>query len=184
MQLLLASNSPRRRELLALEKIPFEAVSSHFEERGEGLSARDTALSFAEGKARDVFARYPEAAVLGADTIVALDGEILGKPKSQDEAREMLRRLSGRTHSVLTGVCLLSKEFFFRDLSETKVTFFELTGELVEEYVASGLPMDKAGGYGIQDGYPLVKCYEGSYTNVVGFPMELVREFLRKANLC
>lgn len=184
MRLILASGSPRRRELLSLEKIPFTVIPSAFEEQGEGLSAKETVLRFAEGKAREVFSRYPQATVLGSDTVVALGGKILGKPKSFEEAREMLRRLSGRTHSVFTGVCLINETLFLRDVSETRVTFHELSESIIEDYVDSGLPLDKAGAYGIQDGYPLVKSYEGSYTNVVGFPMELVREFIRKTNLC
>lgn len=183
MQLILASNSPRRREILSAEKIPFSVVPSKFEERVQGLSAAETALCFAEGKAREVFSRYPGAYVLGADTVVSLDGEILGKPKSEAEAFSMLRRLSGRTHSVFTGVCLLGKEGEWKDVVETKVEFYPLTESLIGEYVSSGLPFDKAGGYGIQDGYPLVKNFEGSYTNVVGFPIERVRKFFKEAKI-
>lgn len=184
MQLILASNSPRRRELLAQEGVPFTVAPSYFEEVGEGLSAQETVLRFAEGKAREVFSRRPQAFVLGADTVVCLDGEILGKPKNEESARAMLRSLSGRTHSVFTGVCLVGEGVFFSDVVETKVVFNRLSEELIEEYVKSGSPLDKAGAYGIQDGYPLVERFEGSYTNVVGFPMELVRAFLRKAHLC
>ena len=184
MQLILASNSPRRRELLALENIAFSVVPSNFEEKAEGLSAKETAWRFAEGKAEEVFSRYPDAFVLGADTVVALDGEILGKPKNSKCAAEMLRRLSGKAHSVFTGVCLIGKGLRLSGVAETKVIFHELSEELIKDYVDSGLPLDKAGAYGIQDGYPLVESYEGSYTNVVGFPMELVREYLRKADLC
>ena len=184
MQLILASNSPRRRELLAQENIPFRVEGSNFEEIGEGKPARETVLAFAEGKAREVFSRFPEDVVIGADTVVSLDGVILGKPGSKERAKEMLKSLSGRTHSVFTGVCLIGKEMFLSGVVETKVTFEALGEKLIEEYVESKLPLDKAGAYGIQDGFPIVKSFEGSYTNVVGFPMELVREYLRKANLC
>ena len=187
MQLILASNSPRRRELLALEKIPFTVVPSQYEEIDGGLSAQETVMRFAEGKAEEVFSRYPGAVVIGADTVVSLDGEILGKPKSPENAVNMLKRLSGRTHSVFSGVCLLKEGLRLKGISETKVTFNELSDGFIERYVASALPLDKAGAYGIQDaqdGYPIVKSYDGSYTNVVGFPMELVREFIRKAEIC
>ncbi len=182
--LILASASPRRKELLSALLSEFRIVPSAFEERTEGLSARETALLFAEGKAREVSSRFPDSAVLGADTVVCLDGEILGKPKDRADAASMLGRLSGKVHSVFTGVCLIGKGLFLRDAAETKVRFFELSPALIERYVRSGLCMDKAGAYGIQDGYPLVKSYEGSYSNVVGLPTELVTAFLKEGKLC
>ncbi len=182
-KLLLASNSPRRRELLAALDVPFEVVPSRFEERAEGLSARETALSFAEGKAGEVLSRYPEAFVLGADTVVCCGGEILGKPRDAADAKRMLRLLSGRTHSVFTGVCLLGQGTRLAEIVETRVTFFPLDEAFLEAYVASGSPMDKAGAYGIQDG-GLAAGYEGSYTNVIGLPMETVRAFLKEVHLC
>ena len=175
--LILASASPRRRELLS-EITEFTVEPSMFEERAGWLSARETALAFAEGKAREVFSRFPDHVVLGADTVVCLSGEILGKPKDKADARAMLERLSGNTHSVFTGVCLVGKGFFKCVAVETKVTFETLSEELIAHYVESGLPLDKAGAYGIQDGYPLVKQYEGSYTNVVGLPVEEVKLLL------
>lgn len=181
MQLILASNSPRRRELLAEDHIDFTVVPSRYEEAGVGLSAIETVSRFSSGKAREVFSRFPDAVVLGADTVVALDGVVLGKPKSSEHAAEMLSMLSGRTHSVYTGVCLIGQGFCFEEVAETKVKFYDLSKETIESYVKSGLPLDKAGAYGIQDGYPLVESYAGSYTNVVGLPMELVRTLLRKA---
>lgn len=150
----------------------------------EGLSPEKTALLFARGKAEEVFQRYPKSAVLGADTVVALDGEVLGKPRSIEHAKQMLKRLSGREHFVFTGVCLLCGKKRLWGVSETKVKFFSLSEDLIENYAQSGLPLDKAGAYGIQDGYPLVESYSGSYTNVVGFPMELVKEYLKEAELC
>ncbi len=184
MQLILASNSPRRWELLAREGIEFSVVPSGFEEKGEGLTAEETVLRFAEGKAEEVFSRFPDRAVLGADTVVCLDGEIIGKPHTEARAKEMLRRLSGRAHSVFTGVCLVTKEIKLLGACQTVVRFETLSEELIAEYVENMKPLDKAGAYGIQDGYPLVRSIEGSYTNVVGFPMELVREYLRKAKIC
>ena len=164
--------------------IKFTVVPSLFEEKGEELTPQETVLHFSAGKAEEVFHRYSEAAVLGADTVVALDGEIFGKPHTEDGAKAMLRRLSGRTHSVFTGVCLVYGGVKKQGICETRVTFSELSEEFIERYVREVRPLDKAGAYGIQDGYQIVKSYEGSYTNVVGLPMELVREYLKEAKIC
>ena len=181
MQLILASNSPRRRELLAEYGYKFKVEPSLFEERAEGLSAYETAAYFAQSKAEEVLARFPDALVLGADTVVVLDGKILGKPKDGADAVRMLRLLSGRAHAVLTGVSVAKSGYVCTKIAETRVVFHDLSEELIGRYVASGSPLDKAGAYGIQDGYPLVKSYEGSYTNVVGLPVELVQEMLAEA---
>ena len=183
MRLILASNSPRRKELLKKEGLSFEVIPSDFEETETGLSPKETVLKFSIGKARDVFEKYADCAVLGADTVVSLAGKILGKPKDEADAVKMLSALSGRTHSVFTGVCLLFGKEMLSGVVETEVTFNELSQELIEEYVKVKRPLDKAGAYGIQDGYPLVKEINGSYTNVVGLPMEKVREYLREAGI-
>lgn len=182
-KLILASNSPRRRELLK-ELCEFEVIPSRFEERAENLTAEETVLKFAAGKAEEVLSRFPKRFVLGADTVVALEGEILGKPENEEDAAAMLRRLSGKTHSVFTGVCLVGGGQKFLESVETRVTFFPLSEELISAYVKSGLPLDKAGAYGIQDGFPLVKSYEGQYSNVVGLPVQTVRELLKKGRVC
>ncbi len=182
-RLILASASPRRRELLKELYADFQVEPSSFEETARGLSARDTALSFAEGKAREVYARFPSAVVLGADTVVSLDGETLGKPDSAEQAKRMLRALSGRTHFVYTGICLIGKGIFRREAVETEVTFAPLTDGFIDSYVAGGSPMDKAGGYGIQDCGSVI-TYKGSYSNVVGLPVEEVRALLKDVNLC
>ncbi len=175
MKLLLASASPRRRELLA-SVCEFEVVPSLFAEEDAG-SAEVTVLKNARGKALDVLARFPEERVLGADTAVALNGVILGKPKDSSDAERMLRFLSGKTHSVFTGVCLADRNGIRETVVETKVLFKKLSKKTIKEYVLSGAPLDKAGAYGIQDGV-VVKSYEGSYTNVMGLPMETVTEML------
>lgn len=175
MKLLLASASPRRRELLA-PLCPFEVEISRFEEVGEG-SAEEVVLANARGKALEVLGRFPDRRVLGADTAVALDGMILGKPKDAKDAERMLRSLSGRTHSVLTGVCLADRYGVKERVVETKVLFKELSEKTIKSYVLSGAPLDKAGAYGIQDGV-VVKSYEGSYTNVMGLPVKTVEEML------
>lgn len=179
--LILASASPRRRELLGEIRKDFRVEPSAFEERAGGLSVRDTAKYFARGKAEEVFSRFPQATVLGADTVVSLGGEILGKPRDEEDAKRMLRALSGKIHSVFTGVCVCKKGFSAALVVETEVEFYPLSEALISRYAESGLPLDKAGAYGIQDGFPLVKEFHGSYTNVVGLPVEEVRALLQAA---
>ncbi len=180
MHLILASNSPRRRELLKTITEDFTVEPSLYEERAGKLSAYDTVEKFARGKAAEVFSRFPHSLVLGADTVVSLEGRVLGKPKNSADAARMLRLLSGKTHAVYTGVCLISDDFEAYHVAKTAVTFHVLSEELIAKYIASGLPLDKAGAYGIQDGYALVESIEGSYTNVVGLPVEEVRAMLAR----
>lgn len=187
-QLILASASPRRKELLERLVPEFLIVPSRFEEQSDGRSARETAGFFAQEKAKEVLGRYPDALVLGADTVVALGNEILGKPKDEADAARMLRLLGGKSHSVFTGICLVGKDKHNRDVAvrdvvETRVTFSVLTEEFIARYVASGSPMDKAGAYGIQDG-GLAERYEGSYTNVVGLPTERLAEIFEELGIC
>ena len=177
--LILASASPRRRELLATICPRFLVEPSLFEESAKGLSAYDTVLTFARGKAAEVFSRFPNDIVLGADTVVALGDTILGKPHSEEEAADMLRLLSAKEHAVYTGVCLLSAEKELTVAVRTRVFFRKLSEAFVKEYAASGKPLDKAGAYGIQDG-GLVDRIEGSYTNVVGLPVEETRALMEK----
>lgn len=175
MKLLLASASPRRRELLA-PVCEFEIAPSSFEEVTEG-SAEEIVLANARGKALEVLKRFPGRRVLGADTAVSLNGVILGKPKDAADAERMLRMLSGKEHSVFTGVCLADKNGTSERVVETKVLFKTLSENQIKNYVLSGAPLDKAGAYGIQDGVT-VASYKGSYTNVMGLPMEAVKEML------
>lgn len=183
MKFLLASNSPRRRELLSGLVPAFEVVPSRFEEIAkEGERGEERCLRFAEGKAREVFARFPDAAVLGADTVVVFGGEILGKPKDEADAFEMLRFLSGKTHSVYTGVCLVTPEGERSGVEETCVTFRPLSDEEILSYIKTGSPFDKAGAYGIQDS-GFAAAFRGSYSNVVGLPLERVREYVKELHL-
>lgn len=183
MSFILASASPRRKQLLAGLISEFEIEPSRFEEVGAGLSAYQTARAFAEGKARDVAARHPHDAVLGSDTVVSLNGVILGKPADDADARRMLRLLSGRTHTVYTGICLIADGKQYLDVAQADVTFEELTDAIIEAYVATGKPLDKAGAYGIQDGFPLVKRYAGSFSCIMGLPVERLAGMLREAGL-
>ncbi|MGN0822605.1 MAG: Maf family protein [Candidatus Gallimonas sp.] len=183
-RLILASASPRRRELLAQIAREFSVESSRFPERAVPLSAEETAGYFAREKAREVARRFPDCAVLGADTVVASDGAILGKPRDKADAKRTLSALSGKTHEVITGVCLVCGGRERTVTVTTRVRFFRLTDDLIERYAESGLPLDKAGSYGIQDGYPLVERFEGSYTNVVGLPLEATAALLKEEGLC
>lgn len=175
--LILASNSPRRREILRELGYAFAVEPSDFTER-RGLPPKEEALVNARGKAEDVFSRHRRDVVLGADTVVALNGAVFGKPKDEEDARRMLLALSGKTHTVYTGVCVLSAEGREEGASETEVTFFDLSEETLASYLKSGLWRGKAGAYGIQDGYPLVEKTVGSYTGVVGLPKELAGPML------
>ena len=181
--LYLASQSPRRTELLTQVGIDHTVVSSSYEEPNEGHDGPiEMVKAQALGKARCAVSIPEGGIVLGADTIVVLDNEVLGKPQDEADARQMLERLSGRAHSVVTGVALLIKgdEVVFHN--ETKVYFKELAPFEIESYIASGEPMDKAGAYGIQGkGALWVEKIEGSYTNVVGLPVEHVYDELCKA---
>ena len=181
--LYLASQSPRRTELLTQVGIDHTVVSSSYEEPNEGHdSPIEMVKAQALGKARCAVGIPKGGIVLGADTIVVLDNEVLGKPQDEADARQMLERLSGRSHSVVTGVALLIKGDEVVFYNETKVFFKELAPFEIESYIASGEPMDKAGAYGIQGkGALWVEKIEGSYTNVVGLPVEHVYDELCKA---
>lgn len=181
MKLVLASASPRRRELLKKIVAEFEVDAAKGEEKTDGfLSPRQAAEALAEQKAEEIAAKNEHAGktVLGADTVVTIDGKILGKPKDKSRAKEMLRLLSGREHRVITGVCVIlpnGNKTVTHDTTEVK--FSEFSEEFIETYVAGGSPMDKAGAYGIQDGLP-VEYIKGSYDNVVGLPTELLLRLL------
>lgn len=183
---ILASASPRRRELLSELIEKFEIIPAKGEEKTEdGLPPKALVTELAKQKAREV-AALPLAKgkiVLGADTVVAFGNKILGKPKNEADAFSMLSMLSGKTHEVYTGVCLIYptsegvKELALADC--TCVTFNKLSDEEILAYIATGSPMDKAGAYGIQDG-GLVESIQGSFSNVVGLPVELVKSMIER----
>ncbi len=186
---ILASNSPRRRELLSMLGIDFKIIVSDCDEDIDGvLSPGDTVKELAARKAKAVAERYDgdgDCIILGADTVVAIDGRILGKPHSEDEAREMLETLSGREHSVFTGIALYGrfngKAMISSDTVETKVRFGKMSEAEIEYYIKSGEPMDKAGSYGIQGvGGFFVKEIDGDYYNVVGLPIFRMKELLSR----
>lgn len=175
--IILASQSPRRQELLKLITSDFEIKVSNVDETlPDKIMPKEAVMYLSKIKA-EPFADSDDI-VIGADTVVALDGKILGKPKSKENAREMLRFLSGRTHSVFTGVTLASDKKTKTFAVETKVKFFELTNEEIDAYIKTKEPFDKAGAYGIQGyGSLLVEKIDGDYFNVVGLPVStLARE--------
>ncbi len=170
----LASASPRRRDLLTRCGLDLDVRPPDVDERQiEGEAPRAMAIRLARDKAAEVAVTLAEPAiVVAADTIVVLDGEVLGKPADEADARAMLRRLSGRTHTVITGFAVHGALGMTADAVETDVTFRHLSDDLIAWYVATGEPLDKAGSYGIQEiGVMLVAEIQGSYTNVVGLPL-------------
>jgi septum formation protein len=185
-RLILASASPRRRELLARLGLPFEARAMAADETPRpGESPVDLVARLALVKARAVDA--PGALVVGADTVVALDGEILGKPLDAADAARMLRALSGRAHEVWTGVAVVrdgAEPLTLETTCRTRVVFRELDAREIDDYVASGEPLDKAGAYAIQGGAArFVERCEGDYENVVGLPLAATAALLERAGL-
>jgi septum formation protein len=174
-RLILASGSPRRRTLLSELGVPFSVIVSDVAETADPeLNPPEQAIALAEQKARAVAAKLAEGLVLGADTIVVLDGEILGKPVDDEDARRMLRRLAGRPHRVITGIALVDAATgaVSRSVVTSVVHVRPLSDEEVAAYVATGEPRDKAGAYAIQGiGAGLIAGLDGCYTNVVGLPL-------------
>ena len=179
--LILASASPRRRELMNMAGLSCECIPSNAEEViPEGAAPEEIPAILAGQKAAAVFAAHPGDVVIGSDTVVEIEGRILGKPHTEAEAAEMLRLLSGKTHLVHTGVCIVSEEKKKVFTSTTAVEFYPLTDGEIAAYVATKDPMDKAGAYGIQGpGSYLVKGITGDYYTVMGFPIAEVQRSLR-----
>jgi len=183
--LILASASPRRRQLLELIGVDFEVDPAAVDETAaEGEDPRSFATRAARDKARWVAQRHPERLVLGADTVVEVDAEILGKPSSEDDAARMLRRLSGRSHFVHTSIALIDGDRCHVIVDSAKVEFVDLPDETINWYVATGEPMDKAGAYAIQGlGGLLVARVEGSPHTVVGLPVHRLPELFAALGL-
>jgi septum formation protein len=182
--LILASASPRRRDLLNIAGLTFHIVPSGIHEDDYPFSdPKSYAMALAKAKAAEVSDRYPESWVIGADSIVAIDGDVLEKPTSISEARQMIQMLSGNTHYVHTAYAISCKQksHLFSDIVSTAVAFKSLTGTEIEWYIHTPEPYDKAGGYAIQGlGSFMVKHIHGSYTNVVGLPVCEVIDYLFK----
>jgi len=180
VRIILASSSPRRKELMRRLGIEFEVIPSRVKEILEGEEWGETVERLALQKAREVFERtFEERVVIGADTIVVVNGRVLGKPRDFQQAKEFLKMLSGREHTVYTGVAFVWNEGEHSFHEKTIVKFRDLPDDLIEKYVESGSPMDKAGAYGIQDlGAVFVERVEGDFYTVMGLPIGRVWEFM------
>ena len=174
--IILASESPRRRELIKKITKEFTVIPANIDESVLHIPACDLPGELSKLKAYDVFSKYPNDKVLACDTVVIIDGQILGKPHSKEQAKEMLQKLSGRKHVVISGYTIISKEKEVTRTVRTYVYFNKLSDELIDAYIATGSPMDKAGAYGIQDQeFDLVNHIEGSFDNVIGLPTEDIK---------
>ena len=180
LRVILASQSPRRRELLALVGIAHDVQPADIDESYlTGERPRDHAERLARGKAEAIAARDPEAVVVGSDTIVVVDGDVLGKPADENEAVRMLARLAGRSHTVITAVAVAWRGETRSAVEEVGVTFHPLSRAEIDAYIATREPMDKAGAYGIQGyGATIVARVDGDYFAVMGLPLQrLIRVF-------
>ena len=184
--IVLASNSPRRREILTQGGYEFTVDAADVDENLGIIDPAELVEALSFKKAMAVADKYPDKTVIGADTVVAIDGDILGKPIDESDAQNMLRELSGRTHQVVTGVTVVLPTVdggrgheTFHEI--TDVTFYELSDDEIDTYVSTGEPLDKAGAYGIQGrGALLVERISGDYLNVVGLPLARLSRILKK----
>lgn len=174
--LILASESPRRRELIKKITKDFTVIPSNVDESVLHIAPHDLPGELSKLKAYSVFSKYPNDTVLSCDTVVILGNELMGKPHTAEQAREMLKKLSGKKHVVVSGYTFINKNVEITRSVKTYVYFNELSDELIESYIKSGSPMDKAGAYGIQDTeFNLVNHIEGSFDNVMGLPVEDIK---------
>ena len=185
MKIILASQSPRRREILTLMEIPFEVIESNVQEvPPEGATPEELVKALAEQKARAVFSQHPNDCVIGADTVVDLDGRVLGKPHTSERAKEYLHLLQGRSHIVYTGICVLTPGHVDVRSARTDVTFRPMSDAEIDWYVGTGDPLDKAGSYGVQGPASLfVDHLEGNYFNIIGMPAPTLYEMLLQAHV-
>ena len=184
-RVILASKSPRRKELLELLKIPFEIIVSDIDEQidyDNDLVKEIEKLSFR--KAEAVFKDHSDALVIGADTIVKINNDVLGKPQSIEEAKQMLKELSDNTHEVVTGVTIMYQDKVETFSSVAEVTFYPLSDKEIDDYVATNEPMDKAGSYAIQgDAAKFIRSINGDYYTIVGLPVAEVYHRLKKYSI-
>lgn len=170
---ILASRSPRRRELLSMLGLKFEIITADIDETmDEGMAVEAAVAEISRKKAEAVGKNNPGRLIVSADTVVTVEGKLLGKPHSEEEARQMLQSLSGRSHTVMTAFCLYKDGKAETHVEKTDVVFKPLSPEEIDAYIATGSPMDKAGAYGIQDGAAVfVEALRGDYYNVMGLPL-------------
>lgn len=183
--LILASESPRRRELMTMLGLDFSIITSHVIERSpEHAMPQDYVCELARQKAQAVFDTHPDDIVVGADTVVYLDGDILGKPHTPENAKRFLTRMQGRMHTVYTGLAVLSPKRVDIRHCCTDVTFASMTAHEIDWYVSTGEPLDKAGAYGVQGpGGIFVEKIDGNYFNVIGMPLPLLYRMLTDAGV-
>lgn len=181
-EIILASASPRRKDILQKAGLEFSVEPSNSgEDFDSKLSPTQIAENLSLAKAKNIASNHKNALIIGSDTIVVLDGEILNKPLTKEEAEDMLEKLSGNTHSVISGFAVIEGERIITGFEETKVKFRSLSKEEILEYIITGEPMDKAGAYGIQGGAgKFVEAIEGDYFNVVGLPLFALSDALRE----
>ena len=187
MQVILASASPRRLALLQQIGIEAKVCPADFDEvSGSAVQAEDVVIANAIGKCKAVVKiKGDSLPVIAADTVVVAEGVILGKPQNEEDAVEMLKQLSGKTHKVMTGIAVSYAGETLAEVCKTEVVFRELTDEEIKKYVATGEPLDKAGAYGIQGmGAVLVEKINGCYNNVVGLPLTRLQLILAKLGVC
>lgn len=186
--IILASGSPRRKEILEQIGVEFRIVTSNDEEVIQKSNPKEVVEELATRKACSVASDMEEGTiVIGADTMVALDGQVMGKPKDEQDAKEMIRKLQGKKHQVYTGVCAVVKEAGKENrcigfVQATDVWVYPMTEKQIDDYVATGEPLDKAGAYGIQGKFAVyIEKIEGDYLNIVGFPVsKLYRKLLEE----
>lgn len=185
--MILASSSPRRRELLASIGFEFDVVPSDVEEvRNRGENVAEYVLRLARDKAKAVASKHPDRWVIAADTVVWIDGEVLEKPGDQADAVRMLSRIAGRQHTVYTAVALRHDRLGREEtgLVDTRVTMTPMTRGEMQWYAATGEPLDKAGSYAVQGiGAMFIEAIDGNYTNVVGLPLSLLVDMMRRAGI-
>lgn len=181
---ILASASQRRKEILSNAGYIFEIIPSKYDEKINGLKYSDNIVeNCAYHKALDIHNTHKDSIVIASDTVVVLDGIILGKPIDKKDAFETLKKLSNKTHFVATSICVIKSGQIFKGVEKTYVTFRELSDNDILNYIEQKSPLDKAGSYGIQDeGFDFVKKIEGNLDNVIGFPMALFDEMLVRIN--
>lgn len=187
-RIVLASGSPRRREIMEKYNIDLIVEKSNVDENiNRGETPEQISMSLSLIKALDVSNRFPKDIVIGADTIVVVDGKILGKPKGKEDAYDMLNMLSGRIHEVITGVALIKADMNIKiiDYEKTRVKFRKLTDDMIYRYIGTNEPFDKAGAYAIQGvGQILVENIDGCFFNVVGLPLTKIDKLLSKYFNC
>ena len=181
-KLVLASRSPRRVELLKEIHPHFKVAPSSIEEVLDiGFRPEENARNIARAKAQSIAPKFPDCWVIGADTLVSMDDEIFQKPEDEKDAERILKRLSGREHMVVTGICVVGPKKTLDKIAISKVKIKPLTEKEIKDYIATGEPMDKAGAYAIQgQGSFMVRSFSGSKTNIIGLPLDELQTLLKK----